>query len=273
MARSLWNGMVVFGLVRVPVKLYSATESKAIRFHERHDSDGSAIQHRRICIREQREVPYREIVKGLETRDGQYVVLSKEEIAAADGEAAHEIVVEHFVARDEIDPLYYDHTYYLGPSKRDSEPYGVLHAALKRSQRVGIGRFVFHNKAQLVAVRALAHVIVVHTMRFADELVAPGKVGIQAPQAAPTRRELEMAGTLVGQLGSKFQPRRYHDTYREALLAMIERKAGGEAIEAPRAEAPHADDDLLGALEASLAGNGGRGSRSRGKAAGARGGR
>jgi DNA end-binding protein Ku len=273
MPRSLWNGMVVFGLVRVPVKLYAASESKAIRFHERHAPDGSAIQHRRICAKEQREVPYREIVKGFETRDGEYVVLSKEEIAAADGEAAREIVVEHFVARDEIDPLYYDHSYYLGPGKSDSDPYGVLHAALKRSRRVGIGRFVFHNKAQLVAMRALEHVIVVHTMRFADELVAPGKLGIQAPQAAPTSRELEMARTLVGQLGSKFQPRRYHDSYRESLLAMIECKAEGAAIEAPSAEAPRADEDLLGALEASLAGNGGGARSGRGKTAHARSGR
>jgi DNA end-binding protein Ku len=270
MARSLWNGTVVFGLVRVPVKLYAATESRAIRFHERHVSDGSAIQHRRICVKENREVPYSEIVKGFEAGDGKYVVLSKEEIAAADGEAARAIVVENFVGRDEIDPLYYDHAYYLGPGNSASEPYSVLHAGLKRSRRVGIGRFVFHNKAQLVAVRALEHVIVVHTMRFADELVAPGKLGIQAPQSAPTRQELEMAGTLVGQLGAKFQPRRYRDTYREALLATIERKAEGEAIEAPRSEAPRADEDLLGALEQSLAGSGGHGSRSRRKAAPAR---
>jgi DNA end-binding protein Ku len=263
MARSLWNGTVAFAMVRVPVKLYAATESKAVRFHERHASDGAAIRHRRVCVKEDREVPYGEIVKGFEVSPGSYVVLSKEEIAAADGQAARTIAVEHFVPQDEIDPLYYDHAYYLGPGKRGNEPYRVLHAALRRSRRVGIGRFVFHNKAQVVAVRAHEDVIALHAMRFADEIVAPTKLEIKAPQAAPTKRELEMAKALVGQLGSRFQPRRYRDTYREALLQLIERKAQGETVESPEAEPATADDALLDALQESLAGNGGRAPRSR----------
>jgi DNA end-binding protein Ku len=242
-------------MVRVPVKLYAATESKVVRFRERHASDGGAIRHERMCVKEKREVPYREIVKGFEVAPGKYVVLSKEEIAAADGQAARTIVVEHFVPQDQIDPLYYDHAYYLGPGRRGNEPYRVLHSALRRSRRVGIGRFVFHNKAQLVAVRALDDVIALHSMRFADEIVAPSKLAIKAPQATPTKRELEMAQALVGQLGSSFQPRRYHDTYREELLRLIELKAQGETIEAPKDTPATADDALLKALRASLKGS------------------
>ncbi|MFZ1153271.1 MAG: Ku protein, partial [Solirubrobacteraceae bacterium] len=163
MPRSLWNGTVAFGLVRVPVKLHSATESKRIPLRERHVTDGAAIEHRRMCAKEEREVPYSEIVKGFEVSSGSYVVLSKEEISAADGSDAHVVDIEHFVNSEEIDPVYYERAYYLSPGKLGDEPYRLLHAALKRSGRVGIGRFVFHNKANLAAVRALEDVIVLHT--------------------------------------------------------------------------------------------------------------
>src|SRR6478609_6676563 len=136
MPRSLWNGTIAFGLVRVPVKLHSATESKKIPFRERHVTDGAAIEHRRLCVKEGREVPYDEIVKGFEVRAGSYVVLSKQEVAAVDGAEAHIVDIEHFVGDEEIDPIYYERAYYLSPGKLGDEPYRVLHAALKRSGRV-----------------------------------------------------------------------------------------------------------------------------------------
>ena len=154
MPRSIWNGTVAFGLVRVPVKLYSATESKRIPLRERHAPDGAAIEHRRLCVKEGREVPYSEIVKGYEVSAGSYVVLTKEEIAAAEGPEAHVVEIEHFVDREQIDPAFYERAYYLGPGKLGEDSYRLLHAALERSARVGIGRFVFHNKAHLVAIRA-----------------------------------------------------------------------------------------------------------------------
>jgi DNA end-binding protein Ku len=252
MPRSLWNGTIAFGMVRVPVKLYSATESKAVRFRERHSTDGAAIEHRRICTQEGKEVPYGETVKGFEVSSGSYVTLSKEEIAAADGPGAHMIEIEHFVGREEIDPVYYDRAYRLGPGKLGDDSYLLLQAALKRSERVGIGRFVFHNKAHLLALRAVEDVIALHTMRFADELVPAGEVEIPTPQREPSKPEVSAARALVDQLSSSFQPEEYEDTYRAALLELIERKARGERIAAPEPVQIAPEDDLLGALQASL---------------------
>jgi DNA end-binding protein Ku len=255
MPRSLWNGTVAFGLVRVPVKLYSATESKRIALRERHASDGAAIEHRRICTKEQQEVPYSEIVKGFEVSAGSYVVLSKEEIAAADGAEARVVDIEHFVSSEEIDPAYYERAYYLGPGKLGDEPYRLLHAALKRSGRVAIGRFVFHNKAHLVAVRALDEVIVLHTMRFADEFVPERELESVTSENKPTKLELETAQLLLDQLDSSFDPQAYANTYRDAVMGLIERKARGEAIEPPEAEQGTGEGDLLSALQASLKGS------------------
>lgn len=264
MPRSLWNGTIAFGMVRVPVKLYSATESKAVRFRERHSTDGAVIEHRRVCVREGKEIPYGETVKGFEVSSGSYVTLSKEEIATADGPGAHMIEIEHFANRTEIDPVYYERAYRLGPGKLGDDSYLLLHAALKRSDRVGIGRFVFHNKAHLVALRAIDEVIALHTMRFADELVPAADLDIPEPQREPSKLEVSAAQALVDQLSSNFQPDEYEDTYREALLELIERKARGETIEAPEPETIAPEDDLLEALRASLAGKG-KTSKSRAK--------
>ena len=252
MPRSIWNGTIAFATVRVPVKLYAASESKTIRFRERHGRDGAAIEHRRVCEHEDLEIPYSEVVKGLETSSGSYVVLSKEEVAAADGRAARTIEVEHFVRREEIDPLYFDHPYYLGPGSEGEAGYRLLHAAMRRSDRVGIGRFVFHNKAQLVAMRALGDAIALHTMRFADELVTPRPPELEDGEAKLSKRESAVAKALLDQLESKFQPHRYKDTYREAVLQLIERKAKGEKIERPVEEPSTPRDDLLEMLEASV---------------------
>jgi DNA end-binding protein Ku len=259
MPRSLWNGSIAFGLLTVPVKLYSATESKKVSFRERHSEDGAAIEHRRMCVAEQREVPYNELVKGFEVSSGKFVVLSKEELAAADGSKV--IQIEHFVDREQIDAVYYERAYHLGPGKLGDESYRLLHAALKRSDRVGIGRFVFHQKARLGALRALDDVIVLHTMRFADELVPPAKLKLAPPEHEPSKREIDAARALVDQLSSSFRPQSYSDTYREAVLKLIERKAQGETIEAPEAEPVTREDDLLSVLEASLERHAGRRSR------------
>jgi DNA end-binding protein Ku len=266
MPRSLWNGTIAFGMVRVPVKLYSATESKAVRFRERHSVDGAAIEHRRVCVQEGKEIPYGETVKGFEVSSGSYVTLSKEEIATADGPGAHMIEIEHFANRAEIDPVYYERAYRLGPGKLGDDSYLLLHAALKRSDRVGIGRFVFHNKAHLVALRAIDEVIALHTMRFADELVPPADMDIPKPRRKPSKLEVSAAQALVDQLSSSFQPDEYEDTYREALLELIERKARGETIAAPEPEEIAPEDDLLEALRASLEGKGNTpAARTRGK--------
>src|ERR1700722_2707930 len=262
MPRSIWNGTIAFGLVRVPVKLHSATESKTISFRERHVTDGAAIEHRRVCVKEDREVSYSELVKGFEVSSGSSVVLSKEEIAVADGTEAHVIDIEHFVAGEEIDPAYYERAYYMSPGRLGDEAYRMLHAALKRSGRVGIGRFVFHNKAYLVAVRALEDVIALHTMRFADEFVEQRELELVASDKEPTKLEVDTAQLLVDQLAASFEPDVYENTYRDAVLGVIERKARGEAIEAPESEQVAGEGDLLVVLRASLEEHGGARRRS-----------
>jgi DNA end-binding protein Ku len=266
MPRSLWNGTIAFGLVRVPVKLHSATESKRIPFRERHASDAAAIEHRRVCVKEGKEVPYSELVKGFEVSAGTYVVLSKEEIAVADGPQARVVEIEHFVDGEEIDPVYYERAYHLSPGKLGEQPYRLLHAALKRSGRVGIGRFVFHNKEHLAAVRALEDVIVLHTMRFADEIVPERDLEFPDVQKKPSKLEVDTAQLLIDQLDAEFDPDSYENTHRDAVLALIERKARGEAIEAPESEVLSREGDLLTALQASLEAHGGRRRRAAGGA-------
>ncbi len=250
--RSIWNGTIVFGLVTVPVKVFSATESKSIHFHQVHLADGARIEHRRVCPKEDKEVPNDEIVKGYELSDGGFVELTKDEIAAAAGERSKLIDVEHFVAGEEIDPAFYEKTYYLGAGEKGEDAYRLLRAALEKSGRVGIGRWVFHDRERLVAVRPLDGILGLHTMNFHDEIVEPDELDLPSPQRNPSKREIEMAGKLVESLAAKFEPHKYRDTYRDAVLKVIKRKAKGEEIEPP--EEPERDDDkdLAAALEASL---------------------
>ncbi|HKP92135.1 MAG TPA: Ku protein [Thermoleophilaceae bacterium] len=251
--KSIWNGTIAFGAVAVPIKLFSATESKAVHFHELHRSDEARIEHRRFCSKEDREVDYDEVVKGYEVSEGEYVVLTKEEVAAADPSRGKVVELEDFVAAAEIDPVLYDRAYYVGAQKDGEAAYRLLHAALERTERVGIGRFVFHNKEQLVALRTFGDVLALHTMRFHDEVVAGEDVELPSPQKKPSKREVGMAGTLVSSLEAKFKPDRYEDTYRASAEKLIAKKARGEEIELPD---DHPDDlhpdMLMAALEASL---------------------
>jgi DNA end-binding protein Ku len=251
MARSLWNGTVTFGLVNVPVKLYSATESKTVHFHEVHVADGARIEHRRFCAKEDREVPYEEVVKGHEVADGEYVVLDKDEVAAAAGSRGKVIELEQFVPEGEIDPIFFEKTYYVG-SRDDTEPYRVLLAALERTSTVGIGRFTFHNREYLAAVRNLGGVLALHTMRFHDEIVHAADLDTPRAGKAPSKREVQMAGELVESLHRAFKPEDYEDTYREAVLELIKRKAKGEELAPPEPEPEEEPDDLAAALQASL---------------------
>ena len=253
MARSLWNGTVTFGLVNVPVKLYSATESKTVHFHEVHEPDGARIEHRRFCAEEDREVPYEEVVKGYEVSEGEYVVLEKDEIAAASGERTHVIAVESFVELDEIDPVFYDKAYFLGAGDKGEDSYRLLHDALERTGRAALGRFTFHNREYLAAIRPLEDVLALHTMRFADEVVK-GKTIKLEDSRQPSEREVEMAGKLISSLQEEFEPGKRTDEYREAVLDMIERKADGKEMPKPKEQPPDETPDLLAALEASLGG-------------------
>jgi DNA end-binding protein Ku len=250
--RSIWNGTITFGLVNVPIKLYSATESKTVHFKEVHAKDGAQIEHRRICPKEDREVDYDQVVKGFEVSPDHYVVLDKEEIKAAAGDRGKVVHLTEFVDAAEIDPVVYEKTYYVG-SRDEENAYRLLHEALRRSGRAGIGRFTFHDREYLVAVRALDDVIALHTLRFHDEVVSPGELDIPSGDRGPNRQEVQMAAKLVESLEEDFKPEKYEDTYRESVLELIKQKAAGKEIDLAAQEEP-AHDDLAAALEASVGG-------------------
>ena len=249
--KSIWNGTISFGLAHVPVKLYSATESKSVSFREVHVSDGARIEHKRVCSKDGREVPFKQIVKGYEVKEGEFVVLGNEEIAAAAGARGKVIEIEDFVPEGEIDPIFYEKTYYVG-CRDEAEGYRVFLAALERSGRVGLGRFSFHNREYLVAVRALDGVLALHTMRFHDEVVEADDLDARKPGKGPSKREVEMAGQLVESLHRKFDPEDHEDSYREAVLELIERKAKGEDLSPEEPEPEEEPADLAAALQASL---------------------
>jgi DNA end-binding protein Ku len=251
-ARSIWNGTITFGLMAVPIKVHSATEDRSVHFHQVHATDGARIKQKRICSKENKEVPYKEVVKGYELRGGRYVVLSQEEINAAAGEHAHLIELEEFVRREQIDPVFYDRTYYLGAGDEGADAYRLLHDALERSDRVGIGRWVFHNREYLAAIRPVDEVIVLHTMRFADELVPAKSLEVPTPSRHPGKRELDMAAALIDALYAPFDPHSFEDRYRERVLALIDAKAKGQEPELPERETAQEAGDLMAALQASL---------------------
>ena len=254
--RSIWNGTIAFGGVYVPVKVHSATEDRTVHFHEVHQDDGARIEHKRFCSKEDKEVPYKEIVGGYEFQDGKYVVLEKDEIKAAAGPGSRLIDVEEFVCAPDIDPVMFDKTYYLGSQDKGKDAYRLLHDALEKTGRAGIGRWVFHNREYLVAFRALDDVIVMHTMHFHDELVPAKDLDIPKPSKKPAKPELDMAGKLVESLQEPFKPEKFEDQYRERLLEYIEAKAKGKVESLPKRTDAEEPGDLMAALEASVSARG-----------------
>jgi DNA end-binding protein Ku len=249
--RSIWNGTITFGLVNVPIKLYSATESKTVHFHEVHVRDGAQIEYRRFCSKEDKEVDYQDVVKGYEVSENTYIVLEKDEVKAAAGDRGKVVHLTEFVPVDEIDPVFYEKTYYVGAGD-EKDAYRLLHDALKRSGRAGIGRFTFHDREYLAAVRALDDCLALHTLRFHDEVVSGDDLEIPSGGRKPNKQELQMADKLIDTLARDFDASEYEDTYREAVLDLIKRKAKGEEIDLAEQEEPAHGDDLMAALEASL---------------------
>jgi DNA end-binding protein Ku len=257
MARAIWSGSISFGLLNVPVKLYSAVARRGIALREIRESDGVRIKHRRVAEGTDEEVPYEKIVKAFEISKDRYVPLSKDELASLDPKKTRAIEVQDFVDLDEIDPIYFDSPYYLGPADGAEKAYSLLAQAMERSGKVAIARFVFRNKEHLAAIRPGDGVLTLTTMRFADEVVPTGELEDVLPEskAKVAKREVEMAEQLIDSLTSRFDPASYRDEYREELLSMIERKAAGEEVmAAPQEERePTKAPDLMAALEQSIA--------------------
>ncbi len=261
MARAIWSGSISFGLLNVPVRMYSAVARRNIALREIRESDSSRIKLRRVAEGTDDEVPRDEIIKAYELTPGQYVPLTKDEMAALAPEKTKAIEVEDFVDLAEIDPIYFDSPYYLGPADGAEKAYSLLASAMAASGKVAIAHFVLRNKENLAAIRSDGKVLTLTTMRFADEVVPVGELDILPEKAAkPAKREQEMAEQLIDSLSTDFEPGAYKDEYREQLLALIERKAEGKEIVASDAEAPKATKtpDLMAALEASIAAVSGR---------------
>jgi DNA end-binding protein Ku len=254
MPRAIWSGAISFGLVNVPVKLYSAVSRKTVRFHQLHDETGVRIQQKRVDPSTGEEVQYEDVVKGYELSPEHYVVITPEELESLDPVKTRSIDISDFVQLDQIDPIYFDHPYFLAPGQGGAKAYELLRQAMEESGKVAIGRVVIRSKESLVAIRPSGPALAMETMLFPDEVVDPLSLDeLPVEDAKATKRELEMARQLIASLSGDFDPSQYRDEYRERVLELIERKAQGEEIAVqPAAQEPEKVPDLMAALEASI---------------------
>jgi DNA end-binding protein Ku len=272
-ARAIWSGSISFGLLNVPVKLYSAVSKQTVRFRELREGDGSRVKHKRVAESDGKEVPYEKIVKGYEYAPDQYVVLSRDELSELDPKKTRAIEIQDFVDLDDIDPIYFEQPYFLGPDKGAARAYALLVQAMQESRKVAVARFVLRNKEHLAAIRPMDDVLTLTTMRFHDEVSSPddldGEVFEDEKPKKPDQRELQMAKQLIESLTSDFDPGSYRDEYREELLDLLQQKAAGEeVVSAPTEEPkPTKAPDLMAALEESLAAVKGEEAATDGKAA------
>jgi DNA end-binding protein Ku len=256
MPRAIWSGSISFGLVNIPVKLFSAVSRKNVNFNQIDRKSGARIKMKRVSTADERDVPYEDIVKGYELPSGEYVTVGEDELAALDPEAVRTIDIDEFVDLAEIDPLFYDSGYYLVPDQTTAKAYKLLASAMEKSQKVGIAHFVMRTKQYLAAVRPKDGRLILNTMVYADEVVQPAEIGgFDALEKVDVgAKELTMATQLIESLTEEFTPEKYRDTYRDAVLALIERKAAGHTEVLPAPAAPSAEKvvDLMAALEASV---------------------
>ena len=249
MPRSIWKGVITFGMVSIPVRLFPATQDKDVSFHLLHQSDHSRIKFKRWCEAEDREVEQDELVRAFEVSKGQYVEVTDEDLEQLPLPARHTIELSAFVGSGEIDPIYYDKSYYLEPEETGIKPYALLMGVLEKKGVTGVASIALRNKESLCALRPMDGTLLLETLHYPDEI---REREVSLPKALVNDRELAVAGTLVDALAEPFDPARYHDRYREALLELIASKAEGRAVVVPEAEAPAQVADLMSALRASV---------------------
>ena len=251
MPRALWTGAISFGLVNAPVRMYTAISEHDVHFHMLHAKDAKRIHYRKVAGSGTREVPDDEIVRGYEIDDGEYVTLTDEEIASAHIEGDKVIEIHDFVPLEEIDPILFERTYYLGPAEGSERVYALLAQALEQSGLVGIASFVFHDRDQLACLRAKDGGILLERMYFADEIRDSDGI-LPDRKRAVDKRELKLAIDLIERMKGSFDHSAYADRYRDRLMEIIDQKRKGETITAPEVKERRAPSDLLAALEASL---------------------
>jgi len=255
MARPLWSGSISFGLVSIPVKLTNAVSKKTVSFNQIDDRTGSRIKLKKVSALDGTEVPDGHIVKGYELTKDRYVILQPAELEALEAVGNRSIDIEEFVDLDQIDPLYFEHAYYLVPDTRAEKPYALLVEAMRRSNKVAIARMVLRTKGYLAALRPVEGALVLSTLYYGDEVNDVQNLeGLPGAEVELSDKEIAMAEQLIESLAAKFDPDKFHDEYREQVMELIEQKAAGmEIVAQPVTEAPAAVVDLMAALEASLA--------------------
>ncbi len=270
MPRAIWSGSISFGLVNIPVKLYTAVSRKNVRFNQLDARTGNRVRQRRVDPDTGEEVPYEKIVKGYELGEGRYVTVTDEELTSLDPVASRTIDLKEFVLQSEIDPIFYDSAYYLAPDPVAKKAYALLVHAMEEAERVGVARFVMRTKEYLAAMRVRDGNLMLSTMVYHDEVVEASDIeGLEDVEDVElSDAELAMAEQLIESLAAPFEPEKYEDTYRHRVLDLIERKAAGEEIVvSAEGPAPEKVVDLMAALEASVAAA--KESRSRHPSAGA----
>jgi DNA end-binding protein Ku len=254
--RAIWKGSISFGLVNIPIALYPATRKEDMKFRLLRGSDLSPVNYKRVAEKDGKEVPWNQIVKGYEYEKGKYIVLKDEDFQRVDLEATQTVDIQDFVDQDEIDPMFFYKPYYLEPQKGGDKAYVLLRETLKKTGKVGIAKVVIKTRQYLAVVKAEDHVLVLELMHFAEELAEADKLKVPKKIEAG-KREIDMATSLVSSMSSKWDPKKYRDDYREALMEVIEEKveAGGKEIEGkPKKKAPPSTKviDLVAVLQESL---------------------
>ena len=252
--RSIWKGAISFGMVTIPVKLYTATEQKDIRFRLLHKTDGAPIEEKRFCTEDGKEVAWDDLVRGYEVSKGEYVILDPEEIEEVKPESASTIEIGDFVELSEIDPIYFEKSYFLEPTDVGAKPFSLLKRALEETGRIAVARVVIRTKERLATIRAYEDTLVLETMFWPDEIRSTGALDL--PEGAETKvraKEMEMAEALVENLSQRFDPKAYTDQYRVALEELIERKMRGERRNVKRRKPEAKVIDLMEALQQSVA--------------------
>lgn len=256
--RSIWSGAISFGLVNIPIKLYSAAGENALSFDMLAKDDLSPVKYKRVAVSDGREVSFQDIVKGYQYEKGQYVILEDEDFEKAQAEKTKAVDIVAFVKEDEIDPVYYDKPYFLEPDKHAAKPYALLREALRDTRKVGIAKYVLRNREHLAAIKPVGEVILLNQMRYYRDIRDYNELNLPSSEIV-TDAEKEMAKMLIDQLSQKFEPEKYADTYIQQLKEIIDAKAHGKPVEiAAKAPEPTRVDDLMATLKASLAAAGSR---------------
>jgi DNA end-binding protein Ku len=254
-SRPIWTGTISFGLVNIPIKLHTAVREQRISFHMLHDQDNVRLRRKMVCPADNKEIHPEHIVRGYEIHKNQYVIVTPEDLEGCGPKSTKTIEITDFVDLADIDPVYYNRPYYILPQAAAAKPYRLLLDAMTHSKKVGISKLVMHEKEYLAALRPVDNVIVLHTMHFGNEVVAADRIDGLPSEQKVGDRELKVAEQLIESLATNFKPEKYHDEYRNCVVAMLEKKAEGERIvtQPQVAAKPVKAGDLMAALEASLA--------------------